>query len=125
MAGRDTDQELRGYERTDASVRPVIQFTIVLTLGLALVIALMVVLFNTLERIESRAEAAAHPMAVEADPPPPRLQTSNAVELVEHRAREAEVLGGYAWIDRDAGIVRIPIERALELVAERGLPVRR
>jgi hypothetical protein len=125
MAGRDTDQDHPGYERSDASVRPVIQFTIILTLGLALVIALMVVLFNTLERIATRAEAAAHPMAVEADPPAPRLQTSTAVELALHRAREAETLGGYAWIDRDAGIVRIPIERALELVAERGLPVRR
>lgn len=125
MATHETDQGTPGYERSDASVRPVIQFTIVLTLGLALVIALMVVLFNTLERIETRAEAAAHPMAVEADPPPPRLQTSTAVDLEEHRAREGELLGRYAWIDPEAGVVRIPVERAIELVAERGLPVRK
>ncbi len=124
MAAREPDPS-PGYERSDASVRPVIQFTVVLTLGLGLVIALMVVLFETLDRIESRAEAAAHPMAIEAEPPPPRLQTSNAIDLAGHRSREAELLGRYAWVDRANGTVRIPIERALDLVAERGLPVRK
>ena len=37
------------------------------------------------------------------------------------KAAEQEVLESYDWIDRDAGLVRIPIERAIELLAERGL----
>lgn len=46
-------------------------------------------------------------------------------ELERLRARERELLHGYAWIDREAGVVRIPIGRAMDLVAERGLPVRK
>jgi hypothetical protein len=128
MARQDEPDDRTGtrpYEVSDFSVRPVMQFTVVLTLGLALVIALMVVLFNTLERIESRAEEAAHPMTVETVPPAPRLQTSTAVDLIAHREREEEILERYGWVDRENGKVRIPIERAMDLVLERGLPVRK
>jgi hypothetical protein len=42
-------------------------------------------------------------------------------ERVEHEAAQAEWLEGYRWIDREAGVVGLPIERAMELVAqERG-----
>jgi hypothetical protein len=40
------------------------------------------------------------------------------VELAETRANEAKHLDGYAWIDQSAGVVRIPISRAMELVAD-------
>jgi hypothetical protein len=33
-------------------------------------------------------------------------------------------LSSYGWVDREAGIVRIPIDRAMDLLAERGLPAR-
>jgi DNA-binding GntR family transcriptional regulator len=39
-------------------------------------------------------------------------------------AAETAILHSYGWVDRDAGIVRIPIERAIEILAERGLPTR-
>ena len=44
--------------------------------------------------------------------------------LQELRARDAAALHEYAWVDRDAGVVRIPIERAIAVLAERGLPGR-
>ena len=44
--------------------------------------------------------------------------------LRQLHAREAEMLQGYAWVDRNAGAVRIPIERAMDLVVEKGLPTR-
>ena len=37
------------------------------------------------------------------------------------QARDRERLNSYAWIDRETGTVRIPIERAMDLVAERGV----
>jgi hypothetical protein len=37
---------------------------------------------------------------------------------------QADRLVGYGWVDREAGIVRLPIERAMELLLERGLPTR-
>ena len=42
-------------------------------------------------------------------------------DLAAFRAKEDAKLHGYAWVDKDAGVVRIPIERAMEMIAERGL----
>jgi hypothetical protein len=40
------------------------------------------------------------------------------------RADEDQILGSYGWIDRERGIVRLPIDRAIALLAEKGLPER-
>ncbi len=57
-------------------------------------------------------------------PPLPRLQVSPPADLQAFQAREAEQLTNYGWVDRTAGIVRVPVERAMELVLAKGLPVR-
>ena len=57
-------------------------------------------------------------------PPEPQLQTHPLKDMDELRAAERTMLDHYAWVDQEAGVVRIPIERALELTAERGLPSR-
>jgi hypothetical protein len=54
--------------------------------------------------------------------PQPRLQIDPQSDLSLTQARDREVLNGYAWTDRTTGAVRIPIERAMDIVAERGLP---
>lgn len=59
-----------------------------------------------------------------ARPPEPRLQDFPAQDLKEFRKREDETLKSYGWVEPNAGVVRIPIERAMELTLERGLPVR-
>lgn len=56
--------------------------------------------------------------------PQPRLLVNEPANLATFQAREHEVLTTYGWVDRNAGIVRIPVERAKDLVLERGLPVR-
>jgi hypothetical protein len=56
--------------------------------------------------------------------PPPRLQSKPALDLAHFRQKEDEILNGYRWIDRDAGIVQIPIDQAIALEAQRGEPVR-
>jgi hypothetical protein len=40
------------------------------------------------------------------------------------RAEEDQILGSYGWIDRERGIVRVPIDRAITLLAQKGLPTR-
>lgn len=57
-------------------------------------------------------------------PPEPRLQVAPAKDLREVRGAEEAVLNHYALIDEKGEIARIPIDRAMQLVAERGLPVR-
>jgi hypothetical protein len=49
----------------------------------------------------------------------PRLQAAGAEDLKVFEAGKRELLDSYAWIDRDAGVVRIPIERAMSLLAQR------
>ena len=44
------------------------------------------------------------------------------LELAAFRAREDAILASYAWVDKEHGIVRIPVEEAMRLVAERGVP---
>jgi hypothetical protein len=60
-----------------------------------------------------------HPIA-----PEPRLQENPTADLNRFRATEEAKLNGYGWVDRERGIIRIPIERAMDLLARRGLPVR-
>lgn len=52
----------------------------------------------------------------------PRMLTNEPMWLADFRARQAEALKTYAWVDKDAGTVRLPIERAKQLIVERGLP---
>ena len=56
--------------------------------------------------------------------PAPALQASPQSDLTEFETRMTEQLTHYAWIDRKAGTVRLPIERAMTLLVERGLPLR-
>ena len=56
--------------------------------------------------------------------PTPRLQTDDgAQDIADLHAREDLLLNNYSWVDQSQGKVRIPIERAMELIAQRGLPV--
>lgn len=50
--------------------------------------------------------------------------TTSAEETARRRAQEQAHLATYGWIDREGGIAHIPIEQAMRLVAEQGLPVR-
>ena len=56
--------------------------------------------------------------------PTPRLQTDDGnEEIAEMHAREDLLLNNYSWVDRTSGKVRIPITRAMQIIAEHGLPV--
>lgn len=57
-------------------------------------------------------------------PPSPQLQVDEPKTWQQELARQKSLTEEYAWIDQKAGTVRIPVERAIELVAERGLPAR-
>src|SRR5262249_58533171 len=56
-------------------------------------------------------------------PPEPRLQVSPAQDLREMRASEDARLNTYGWADQTAGVVHIPVEQAMQILAQRGLPV--
>ena len=83
-------------------------------------------LFDYFDRREARQLPAEYPLAAgrEQLPPEPRLQVNPRDDLRELREREDQVLHSYGWVDRNAGVVRIPIEEAMKLTVQRGLPAR-
>jgi len=93
------------------------------------VLAIAVIAIYVLQPLMVASQEAesppANPLAVKygrVEPPAPRLQVDPALDIYNHRKAEAQVLGSYAWVDEKAGLVRIPIDRAIALLAERGLP---
>lgn len=57
-------------------------------------------------------------------PPPPLLQEHSGLELQNYLKQEHQALDSYGWVDRKSGVVRIPISRAMDLLLQKGLPVR-
>ena len=55
-------------------------------------------------------------------PAPPALETKPKLTLQAQHSREDALLNSSGWVDRDAHVARIPIDRAMQLLAERGLP---
>jgi len=55
-------------------------------------------------------------------PPAPNLQPNPSADLAAFRAAEDADLATWAWVDKANSVARVPVERALEIVAARGLP---
>lgn len=118
--------ELR-HEQTDVNVWAVGKFAIALVL---VCIAALALLAGLLKFFVNRETAGNQPISpgVNVDarrlPPEPRLQTAPVLDLDEMRAAEDKILNGYGWVDAGRGLARIPIGRAMDLLAQRGLPAR-
>ena len=56
------------------------------------------------------------------EPPGPRLEVNPPRDLAELRAREEAILNGWGWVDKENGVAQIPVVRAAEIIAEKGLP---
>ena len=111
-----------GYERTDADIPSIWKFIVGLFALIGVALLLSLGLFRFLYRTEQAERQAATPMeAQRVLPPMPRLQLSGTGDLNEMRRKEEEALTSYGWVDKNAGVVRIPVSRAMELIAERGL----
>jgi hypothetical protein len=98
--------------------------------GLALVIALSfagVLAFSKVLKARAIERDPAPLPVAEANQPRPRpraaLQADPTADMVKFAKEEEAALTSWAWVDRENGVVQIPVERALEIVAERGLPV--
>lgn len=95
----------------DLDVRLILRIMGLLVAGLIVAAAALWGLF----RVLSEGPPLTEPVPI----PKPRLQVAPARELEALRAAEDAVLNSYGWVDREAGIVRVPIERAMELLVER------
>lgn len=115
----------RGYETRDANLRWVLISTAILA-GLCLLgLWLAGRAFDVLEDQADGRQAEPHPLFAPGERAPgPQLQANPPRELAEYLAGQRTAAESYAWIDPAAGVVRLPQERALELVLKEGLPSR-
>lgn len=115
----------RDYEDRDIRLSVIVKSTLVLALfTLATFWAVRVLVLRLNERLQAR-DVVLSPFAQERVlPPEPRLQPDEKRTLDQQRAAEKELLGTYGWVDEAHGVARIPVERAMDLVLERGLPAR-
>jgi len=112
-----------GYEHRDAKLRPLVVGTLATFALMTFAMFAMRFLLGALDRSTDAARPAAHALAEERQmPPAPRLQLDPPRDLDEHRRRMTRHATSYGWLDEEAGVVHIPVERAMELVAQRGLP---
>ncbi len=108
------------------SARTVVGFAVILAVVAAISMALMAALFQALDRrAEKRDEVSLERAGLESRPvsapPRPRLQIYPARHWLDFREAEAARLGSYGWMDRATGVVHVPIDRAMDLIAERGV----
>jgi hypothetical protein len=115
------------HEESDVNIYAVFAFGAGLLVIGAIVSLLIFVLFRYLDVREAARVPPAYPLAISREtrmPPEPRLQTDPRQDLSDLLAKEDELLTSYGWVDKNAGVVRIPIDQAIKLTLERGLPAR-
>jgi hypothetical protein len=111
------------YEERDVAIRPIALTGVALFAIIAATFVIVRFLDTGLsDRLAARSEPASPLAATYGDkaPPAPRLQTDPRGDLAALHAREAKQLDNYGWLDKQAGRVHIPVDRAMQLLAEDG-----
>jgi cytochrome c2 len=125
---RKGEQSGGNQKHPEVNVRVILGFGIGLVILGLITYILIVQLFEHFAIREAKETQPLPPLiakgAKKPEPPDPRLQSSPTQDMTEMRVVEEAILNNYSWVDQKAGIVRIPIEQAIKLVAQRGLPVR-
>jgi hypothetical protein len=116
------------YEHTDIDVSVGYKFGLWLLISMLLSIGIVTGVFYLFEgqHREANALAQQYPLAVgqQKEPPAPNLQTQPFKDIFTLRQGEDEKLRGYGWVDKDGGIAHVPIDRAMEVMLQKGFPSR-
>jgi len=113
-----------GYERRDANIKALLQFGFWMAVVIAVTMIGMDFTLKYFNRVMPLGPSVA-PFATERElPPSPRLQVQPHLELKDYCAQQEAQVTTYGWVDQRAGIVRIPIDRAMDAQLARGLPSR-
>jgi len=113
-----------GFDR-ELDLRSIVAFGIGLLLLTIVVLATVWLMMEILRSRSLSRDPRPSPLAeanAPKEPPAPRLQSAPVEDMRALRAAEETMLHSYGWVDRDTAIARIPVDRAIDIVAERGLP---
>jgi hypothetical protein len=119
----ELEQPTVRHEHADVNIWAVGRFGIALVFLCILSLGL---LFGLFKYFESSVGGSLPDLNVDARrlPPQPQLQKAPIQDLQEMRAAEDQLLNSYGWVDQSKGIVRVPINQAIDMLAKRGLPAR-
>jgi hypothetical protein len=111
------------FEHTQADLRVVYMFLIMLAIGVALV---FFVLWGFYAYMEKRQGSGVRPAPYTLSKPPevpvPKLQPDPVSDNSRVQFTDQQWLNSYGWVDQKTGVARIPIDRAMDLLVQRGLP---
>jgi hypothetical protein len=114
------------HERSDVNIRAIVGFGVALLLTAVVIHVALYWLLEYYKALSPQgAPVVSAPKAQVQTTPQPRLQISPTNDLAEMRAAEEKELTTYGWLDEEKQTIRIPIDRAMELLAQRGLAARK
>jgi hypothetical protein len=115
------------HEHSDVDANAILGFATGLVVGVVTVSLLVGLFFAYLSTRAAISTIPQYPLGADLArrlPPEPRLQAAPRQAMDDLRTEEDRTLRSYQWVDRTTGVVRIPIDEAIRLTLERGLPAR-
>jgi hypothetical protein len=123
-SSRPGEQPRHSHETSDANIRNLIIFGVGLSLLVVGGLLVSGIVFHYFVGHQGLGPPASPFENVRMLPPEPRLQVSAPKDLKQYQAAQGEILNSYGWVDQKAGLVRIPIDQAMDILLQKGLPVR-
>jgi hypothetical protein len=126
------------FEHQDLSPRSILYFLMVL--GVATIVCIFILrgVYEFLDKRERASQPEVNPLVTNVPEdtrhvlarypqtafPDPKLEEDERTQLNGIRTAEEKMLYSYGWVNEQNGTVHIPIERAMDLIVQRGLSVR-
>ena len=114
------------YEHADANPRGLFIFFVFMACALVIIAIVLGGVLKYLSRSDRPAPFLGSPFGNTRPIPTeaPLLQPAPSLDIQEYKRSQQHILNSYGWIDRKNGVVRIPIDQAMQLILNEGLPVR-
>jgi hypothetical protein len=115
------------FERKDINIIQISGFGIGLLIAFMVTVFAMYALFAWFAKQEDKVNPPNPPSMMSEKQemaPEPRLQPEPLKDIKEMRDNETMLIDSYGWVDQAKGTVHIPIDQAIDMVAQKGLPVK-
>lgn len=111
------------HERQDVDVPALFTIALLLLLSCLTIFVVVTVMMHYFKVHQPAVTSGQANIPIVGAPefPQPRLLIKPGSSFAELRAAEDSELNSYGWVDRKSGIARIPIDRAMQMLLERGL----